>query len=193
MANGAQFNQFGQVVHYGSITELNGATGAAISPSSGYTGDGSLTPVAIAVDGIGNIWVLNNSGAPVCNLPGPPGTTGASSHCSTLTKLNGSTGQVISGLARYTSTSLYQTTAIAIDGAGNIWVTNTFLPGSLTEFVGAAAPVVTTSRRRGEPYHCDTSLATYLLLDSHVSLSPTDRIPKSPARYLPQLLTSTWT
>jgi hypothetical protein len=32
--------------------------------------------------------------------------------------------------------------AIAIDGSGNVWVTNTG-DSSLTEFVGAAAPVVT--------------------------------------------------
>jgi hypothetical protein len=136
VSNAAVFDRFGQLVSYGSITELNGATGAAISPSSGYTGGGSLTPVAIAVDGIGNVWIVNSLGAPACNPP-------SNVNCPTLTKLNGSTGGVISGPNRYTSSSLYKTTAIAIDSAGNIWLSNALIPGSLTEFVGAAAPVVT--------------------------------------------------
>ena len=136
VSNGALFNRFGQIVHYGSISELNGATGSAISPSSGYTGGGSLTPVAIAVDGIGNVWIVNSQGAPACNPP-------SNLNCPTLTELNGSTGEVISGPNRYTSSSLYKTSAIAIDSAGNIWLSNAIIPGSVTEFVGAAAPVVT--------------------------------------------------
>ncbi len=135
VSNGALVNQFGQIVNYGSASELNGATGAAISPSSGYTGGGSLTPVAIAVDGIGNVWVVNSLGAPACSP--------SNNNCPTLTKLNGSTGGVISGPNRYTSSSLYKTTAIAIDSAGNVWLSNGIISGSLTEFVGAAAPVVT--------------------------------------------------
>jgi hypothetical protein len=135
VSDGALFNQFGQILNYGSISELNGATGAAISPSSGYTGGGSLTPVHIAVDGIGNVWIVNSLGAPGCSPP-------FHLNCPTLTELNGSTGGVISGPNRYTSSSLYNTSAIAIDGAGNIWLSNAN-PASLTEFVGAAAPVVT--------------------------------------------------
>lgn len=134
VVNGAQYDQFGQIIKYGSISELNGATGAALSPSTGYTAGGSLTPVAITVDGIGNVWVL--SYRPTFNLPITPVP-------GTLTKLNGSTGQVISGSTGYTSSSLYRTTSLAIDGAGNIWLSNALIPGTLTEFVGAAAPVVT--------------------------------------------------
>jgi hypothetical protein len=53
-----------------------------------------------------------------------------------------STGAVISGPIGYTSNSLFGTMALAIDGAGNIWIQNSST-ASLTEFVGVAAPVVT--------------------------------------------------
>jgi len=134
VSNSAHINQFGQLLQAGSVSELNGSTGAPISPSSGYTGGGSLTPLAIAVDGIGNIWVLNSRGAPGCNPP-------SNLNCATLARLNG-TGAVISGPIGYTSNSLFGTMALAIDGAGNIWIQNSST-ASLTEFVGVAAPVVT--------------------------------------------------
>jgi streptogramin lyase len=134
VSNSAHFNQFGQLLQAGSVSELNGSTGAPISPSSGYNAGGSLTPSAIAVDGIGNVWVLNGRGAPGCNPP-------SNQNCATLARLN-STGAVTSGPVGYTSNTLFGTMALAIDGAGNIWVQNS-TTSSLTEFVGLAAPVVT--------------------------------------------------
>jgi hypothetical protein len=134
VSNAAHFNQFGQLLQAGSVSELNGSTGAPISPSSGYTAGGSLTPLAIAVDGIGNVWVLNARGAPGCILP-------SNQNCPTLARLN-STGAVTSGPIGYTSNSFFGTRALAIDGAGNIWLQNANA-ASLTEFVGLAAPVVT--------------------------------------------------
>ncbi|MDP9052291.1 MAG: hypothetical protein M3O31_16460, partial [Acidobacteriota bacterium] len=45
----------------GSVSEMNGVTGAAISPIGGFTGNGLTAPFAIAIDSFGNAWVVNAS------------------------------------------------------------------------------------------------------------------------------------
>jgi hypothetical protein len=116
----------------GSISELNSA-GAAISPDpDGFTGGGVDDPYGIAIDGAGNVWIANNGGV--------SGTTGNSISeykpgATTVTAISGPLGYVASGLvAPY---------GIAIDGSGNVWVASDNTSGPLTEFVGAAVPVVT--------------------------------------------------
>jgi NHL repeat len=102
-----------------SLSEFS-STGSAISPSTGYTGGGLNQLSGLAIDGVNNVWV--------CNLLG-----------NSLSEFS-STGIPISPASGYTGGGLDSPSSIAIDGSGNIWLTNQH---SLTEFVGAAAPVVT--------------------------------------------------
>jgi hypothetical protein len=73
------------------------------------------------MDGAGNAWVANQSGSSVTEFT------------STGTALSPSTG--------YTGGSQGAHAYIAIDGSGDVWVTND--TDSVTELIGAAAPVVT--------------------------------------------------
>jgi hypothetical protein len=96
--------------------------------SSGYTGGGVNHPQGIAVDGSGNVWVANYRGPSITELAGATATV---------------PGAALSPTAGFgPDASLLEAFAIAIDAAGNIWVTN-FGNNTLTEFVGLAAPVKT--------------------------------------------------
>ena len=96
--------------------------------SSGYTGGGINHPQGIAVDGAGNVWVANYRGPSLTELAGA--TTS-------------SPGSPLSPAAGFgPDASLLEAFAIAIDAAGNVWVTN-FGNNTLTEFVGLAVPVRT--------------------------------------------------
>jgi hypothetical protein len=106
---------------YGDLSEFSSA-GAAMSGSGGFTGGGLNGPVGIGIDGAGNVWVANSIGA--------------------LSEFN-SSGTAISGSNGYEAASLDSPVALAIDGSGNVWMTNFDASAGVTEFVGAAAPVVT--------------------------------------------------
>ena len=109
-----------------SGVEEMSATGVNLSPYGGYTGGGTLEPKSVAIDGNGNVWVANSgndsvsefnaSGSPLS--PAPPPTY----------------------LGGFTGAGLHNPQGLSIDGAGDVWVTNVY---SVTEFIGAAAPVVT--------------------------------------------------
>jgi hypothetical protein len=101
-------------------------TGTANSGSSGYSGDGVANPFSLAFDGAGNLWI--------------PSGNGTLEEFASSGPLSGSTGFSDGYTGKYVG--------LAIDGSGNVWVvrpngTGGASTGSLTEFVGAAAPVVT--------------------------------------------------
>ena len=99
-----------------------GSTGTAIS-STGYQPGGGLSePETIAIDGAGIIWTVNWGSGTISAFNNTP------------TALSPSTG--------YESTNQSEPQMMAIDGSGNIWVADGGGVG-LTEFVGAATPVVT--------------------------------------------------
>lgn len=136
---------YGTLTSFGSVTKLNGTTGAPISPSTGYAAGGSLIPSGLAIDGVGNVWLANHT-QDVCT-------------CENLIELNGSAGDVISGSTGYVGGGIINPTALAIDGSGNVWVANgvdadlyTFAT-NITEFVGATAPVVTPQAVAVEKNH----------------------------------------
>jgi streptogramin lyase len=106
----------------GSISEFS-SSGGAMSGSSGFSGGGIDGPYGIAIDGMGNVWTANNFGY-------------------TISEFN-SGGTPISGSNGYTSVGLTAPYGIAIDPSGNVWVATADASGALTEFVGAAVPVVT--------------------------------------------------
>ena len=101
-------------------------TGTADSGSSGFSGDGVTNPFSLAFDGAGNIWLPSGNG--------------------TVEEFNSS--GVLSGPSGFSDGYTNAYVGIAIDGSGNVWVvrpngTGGASSGSLTEFVGAAVPVVT--------------------------------------------------
>jgi streptogramin lyase len=89
--------------------------------SQTFSGGGIATAAALAIAGDGSVWIANTN--------------------STLANLTNN-GTPLSPNAGYNGGGLSTPTGLAIDSSGNIWVTNT-ADSSLTEFVGAAAPVVT--------------------------------------------------
>jgi len=80
---------------------------------------GLNAPTALAVDGLGQIWVAN-----------------ANASVSVLSNA----GAAISSASGYTDPSLSGPTGIAIDSSGNVWVANA-TNNSVTEILGAANPV----------------------------------------------------
>jgi streptogramin lyase len=115
------------ISNYGnnSVTELN-SNGTAVA---NYTGGGLNSPQGLAVDGLGNVWVAN---------AGPAANPGNS-----VTELNNS-GAAFSPSTGFVGGAMTSPFSLAIDGSGNVWVTNNNVgSNSVTEIVGAAAPVVT--------------------------------------------------
>ena len=107
----------------GSISEFT-SSGQAVS-SSPFSGGGVSGPYGIAIDGAGNVWTANNGG-----------------NSNSISEFN-SGGTAISGANGYVSSGLLEPYGIAIDGSGNVWVASDYTSGPLTEYVGAATPVVT--------------------------------------------------
>jgi sugar lactone lactonase YvrE len=83
------------------------------------------SPNSIAVDGAGQIWVANTG------IDVNPNVVELSS-----------SGNVISPDSGYQGGNIQHPNGIAVDGSGNVWVTNQ-LNSTVTQLVGAAAPVVT--------------------------------------------------
>jgi streptogramin lyase len=152
------------------LSEFNTSNGQAVS-ATGYTGSLSY-PFGVAVDGSGNIWVANEGilSSSISEFSST-GTVSSNSPI-TGGGLNGTVGLAIDGSGNVWTANLLGNTIsefspagaaispstgygylaaglndpfwIAIDGSGNVWVTNSSTGAkSLTEFVGAAAPVVT--------------------------------------------------
>jgi hypothetical protein len=116
----------------GSVIKLR-SSGKRISPSTGYTGRRSLNlPWSVAIDPSGNGWVTNNWDASVSELR--------------------SSGKPISPRTGYTGGGLQFSRDIAVDASGDVWVANSGIGimfsdndkmGTVTEFIGAARPVLT--------------------------------------------------
>jgi hypothetical protein len=115
------------VATHGSNVRVLSDTGTAVGT---YTGGGLGLSQAIAIDGAGNAWIENTKAS--LTTPGL-----LSEFTNGGTAITASTG--------YTSSTLISNTTpigIAIDGSGDLWVTNNG-NSSVTEFIGAGVPVVT--------------------------------------------------
>jgi streptogramin lyase len=112
---------------YANSVGLVSAAGTVLS-GGGYTGGGMNAPRAIAVDGSGNAWVASERGPSIAEFAGASST----SH-GTLLSPSGGWGSDAKLLEPY---------SLAIDTAGNIWVSN-YGNNTLTEFIGMAVPVKT--------------------------------------------------
>ena len=143
-----------------TVSQINGVTGAAISPAGGYTGNGLTIPFAIAIDPAGNAWVNNMY----------PST--APSHVSVFTPGGGVfTGSPFTGGGLSTQNSFNATSPrdIAFDANGNAWVAN--LSGTATELNGLTGAAISPST--GFPIGTSTTSESGVAVDSagHVWIS----------------------
>jgi streptogramin lyase len=110
--------------------------GNIVSPGTGYTGGGLTYPAQLAIDGSNRVWVVNRDANSVS----------AFNHDGSA--ITSATGYQPSGqLAPDPSipidrVGIRDPHGLAIDGSGNVWVTN-FTSNSVTEFFGLATPVIT--------------------------------------------------
>jgi len=112
---------------YANSVGLVSSSGTVLS-GSGYTGGGLSAPRAIAVDGNGNAWVASERGSTLAEFAAASSTN---------------PGQLLSPSAGWgADAKLLEPYSIAIDAAGNLWVSN-YGSNTLTEFIGLAAPVKT--------------------------------------------------
>jgi streptogramin lyase len=110
-----------------------------LSGTNGFSGGGLNGPFDVAIDGAGTVWLCNNAYSSVSAFIGTGTSAGtAISPASTTYNSNGG----YTGTYYNVTGTLSQPAHIAIDGAGDVWISN-FGNNSLSEMVGAAAPVVT--------------------------------------------------
>lgn len=107
-----------------SLTEIPAADPGSpvVLAGSAY---GFNAPVGVAVDGSGDVWVANSGGTSVTEI-----------------RAGAPKAPLVYSAAAF---GFDAPTGIAVDGSGNVWVTNAHggsaQAGSLTELVGAAAPL----------------------------------------------------
>lgn len=112
---------------YANSVGLVSSDGNVVS-GSGYTGGGLNAPRAIAADGSGNAWVASEHGTSLAEF-----ASASSANPGALLSPSSGWG---------TDANLSEPYSLAIDAAGNIWVSN-YSTDTLTEFIGLAAPVKT--------------------------------------------------
>ena len=104
-----------------SISELNNATGAAISPAAGFTGNGlSASSYSIAIDQLGDPWVV--SGSSVSKFT----SSGAAAAGSPFTA---------GGITNPPNFGFLSARNIAFDALGNAWIPN-YYTATVTELNG---------------------------------------------------------
>ena len=113
-----------------AIIELNGADGSGLTPPAVQS---SLSDAyVLAIDGAGGAWYANCRGACGANTTSPDNLTHAAPG-----------GAQATGTADgYQDSHLSRVGTAAVDGTGNVWVTNNG-GGTVTVFLGVAPPVVT--------------------------------------------------
>jgi sugar lactone lactonase YvrE len=109
--------------------------GKPISPTGGYKGGGLNFPAQLAIDGANRVWVANRDGNSISafNNDGTPISPAKGFQPSSQTPID----PTLIG-----HTGLQSPHGLAIDGSGNIWVTN-FTANSVTVFLGLATPTIT--------------------------------------------------
>lgn len=112
---------------YANSVGLVSSAGTVLS-GDGYVGGSMNAPRGITVDGSGNAWVASERGPSLAEF-----SSAASTNRGTLLSPSSGWGADANLLEPY---------SLAIDAAGNIWVSN-YGSNTLTEFIGMASPVKT--------------------------------------------------
>jgi hypothetical protein len=143
-----------------SVSQINGVTGAAISPAGGYTGNGLKNPFSIAIDLSGNAWVVN------VYTPTPPSTVSVFTPAGAVFTGSPFNGGGLSIQNTFNATSPCD---IAFDASGNAWIAN--LSGSATELNGLTGAAISPST--GYPIGTSTNSESGVAVDSagHVWIS----------------------
>jgi hypothetical protein len=145
-------------------------TGIPVSPSTGYTGGGLNNPISIAIDGAGNVWTANeylstvsefsNAGAAIspstgyANGPYEPTAIAIDGGGNVWVTAGGSlskfsnSGNALSPQFGYTGGGLFQTAAIAIDGAGEAWI-GVETDSTISHFSSVGVPITSSFGYRG--------------------------------------------
>jgi streptogramin lyase len=98
-----------------SVTELNGLTGVALSPSAGFPlGSANPNPNGVAVDSAGHVWISGFNG-------------------NVLSEVSVATGTVLF-TSTYGANGMEQPYSVAIDASNNVWLPNQYDPNSLVGF-----------------------------------------------------------
>jgi hypothetical protein len=118
----------------GSLTKMSSA-GVPLSGPNGYSGGSLAALIALAIDSAGNVWVASSEAS--TSLPG--GVTKFSNSGSVLLAAHGFDG----------AGGLTDTQGIAIDGAGNAWITNQFPTSGIIELSSAGALLSTPNGYQG--------------------------------------------
>jgi streptogramin lyase len=109
-----------------TTTHATGCAMATIQPS----GSVLRQPNGMAIDGLGQVWVVNRNNASLVGFDG--------------------NGSLISSTAGYSTSAMQSSSQVAIDAAGSIWVSN-YNSNTLTKFIGLAAPVATPMQGAPNP------------------------------------------
>lgn len=112
-----------------TITKITN-TGTLIAPSAPQPSIANA--YVLSIDGVGGAWYANCRAACGANTTSPDN----------LTHVLASQGQATGTADGYQDAKLSRVGTSAIDGSGNVWVTNNG-GGTVTEFVGLASPVIT--------------------------------------------------
>ena len=114
--------------YYGDSIGMVSSAGTVLSGATGVTGGGVVHPQGIAIDGANRAWIANYRGPSLSEFSAISASTA---------------GKALSPTAGWApDAALLEAFGIAIDQAGNVWVSN-FGNNTLTEFIGLAAPVKT--------------------------------------------------
>jgi arabinogalactan endo-1,4-beta-galactosidase len=105
----------------GSSVETISASGTVLN--SGYAGGGLSGAAALAIDGLGQVWIANGNGS--------------------LTVLSNA-GTAVSPSTGYVDSSISGPGGVAIDASGNVWISNS-TTNTMDEVIGGAAPVAALS------------------------------------------------
>jgi hypothetical protein len=141
-----------------AVTYSTATPGAAVTANfaapvnvTGIFAGGLSTPRGVAVDGNNNLWMADNaagsSGLYAVTELANTGASGVATAVSPTSTAAG-TGTTVTNNGGFQKaiSVLAAPRGVAIDGSGNVWVSNTLSSTQtawITEIVGAAAPVVT--------------------------------------------------